>query len=110
MTGVAAAASAAVTLCGGESLNPTIEASGSRPSQRSSGNSDRVSGRSAASSNASIERRHASSCESLSPKIAKTDVEFGEVRLAPDFRQEPHKKNKDGIDLFFYYWPSVSGR
>jgi hypothetical protein len=48
-----------------DSFNRTMEASGKVPSHRSSGNNAKVFGRSAASSNTSIDRRHASSCESL---------------------------------------------
>jgi hypothetical protein len=51
------------------SFSPTIEPSSINPSQRSSGNSDSVFARSVPSSNASIDLRQASSCESLiSPK------------------------------------------
>src|SRR6266850_3775329 len=53
------------------SRNRTIEASGSNPSQRSSGNSDSVRGCSAPSSTMAIDLRQASSCESLiSPRYS----------------------------------------
>ena len=55
----------------GQPGNGNIDSSGTTPSQRPSGNSESVRGARVPSSNTSIERRHASSCEELiSPRYS----------------------------------------